>query len=437
MIRILDCSQVERKELFTRGQSQPSPQLRAQVESIVNDVRDRGDQALLDYTEKFDGVRPERLRVSQEELEAAAAAIGPELLSSLNGAAENIRAYHSRQLRQGFRVYGNDGYILGQKLTPLAAAGLYVPGGTARYPSSVLMAAIPAKLAGVGRLVMVTPCGADGQAPPAILAAAHIAGVSDIYKIGGAQAIAALAYGTETVPAVDKIVGPGNIYVTLAKQLVSSFVGIDMMAGPSEILIVADSASNPMRLAADMLSQAEHDALATAVLICDDMELAQRVREELERQVEQLPRRDIARASLDNNGKIIVATDLSQAVDIANEIAPEHLELCLDQPFAWLDRISNAGSIFLGRYTPEAVGDYWAGPNHTLPTLGTARFASPLSVDDFIKKSSYVYYDLNALGRARADIERLARAEGLEGHARSISSRFVDLEDMQSGEASR
>ena len=428
MIRILDCAQVSKDELFYRGSAAPDQKTVDTVRAIVDDVRCRGDAAVKEYTEKFDNVALDELRVSPEEFQAAIDEVGPELMSALERAAANIRAYHERQLREGFRISGNDGYILGQKITPIAKAGIYVPGGTASYPSTVLMDAIPAHLAGVERIVMVTPAGPDGRIAAPILAAARIAGVTDVYKIGGAQAIAALAYGTESIPKVDKIVGPGNIYVTVAKQMVNGAVGIDMIAGPSEILIVADAASNAGRLAADMLSQAEHDKLACAVLICDSMELAKKVQSELERQLADLPRQEIAAASINNNGKIIVAADLSEAVDIANEIAPEHIELCLDQPFSWLDKIKNAGSIFLGRYTPEAVGDYWAGPNHTLPTLGTARFSSPLSVDDFIKKSSYVYFDMHALSKARNDIQLLARAEGLETHARSIASRFEETE---------
>ena len=427
MIKILDCAEVTRDELFYRGSSEPDEKTVGTVKTIIEEVRRRGDAALKEYALAFDKVELDELRVTTDEFRAAIDEAGPELMAALTKAAENIRAFHSCQIRDGFRISGNDGYILGQKITPIAKAGIYVPGGTASYPSTVLMDAIPAKLAGVERIVMVTPPGPDGRIAAPILAAASIAGVTDVYKTGGAQAIAALAYGTESIPKVDKIVGPGNIYVALAKQQVSSMVGIDMMAGPSEILIVADRESNPMRLAADMLSQAEHDKLASAVLVCDSMELANQVRSELERQLASLPRQEIAAASINNNGKIIVAADLAEAIDIANEIAPEHIELCLEQPFSWLDKIKNAGSIFLGRYTPEAVGDYWAGPNHTLPTLGTARFSSPLSVDDFIKKSSYVYFDMHALGKAREDIQLLARAEGLEAHARSICSRFEEL----------
>ena len=427
MIKILDCAEVTREELFYRGKSAPEQETVDTVKTIIEEVRRRGDAALKEYALTFDKVELDELRVTPEEFSQAIDEAGPELMAALSKAADNIRAFHSRQLREGFRISGNDGYILGQKITPIAKAGIYVPGGTASYPSTVLMDAIPAKLAGVERIVMVTPAGPNGRIAAPILAAASIAGVTDVYKTGGAQAIAALAYGTESIPKVDKIVGPGNIYVALAKQQVSSMVGIDMMAGPSEILIVADRESNPMRLAADMLSQAEHDKLASAVLVCDSMELAKKVQSELERQLASLPRQEIAAASINNNGKIIVAADLAEAIDIANEIAPEHIELCLEQPFSWLDKIKNAGSIFLGRYTPEAVGDYWAGPNHTLPTLGTARFSSPLSVDDFIKKSSYVYFDMHALGKAKDDIQLLARAEGLEAHARSISSRFEEL----------
>jgi len=346
-------------------------------------------------------------------------AVPKEFLEILKKAAENIRFFHAAQLREGFKLEKEDGVVLGQKLMPVEKAGLYVPGGTAAYPSTVLMDAIPAKIAGVKELVITTPCGPDGKLPSAIIAAAKIAGVDRIFKIGGAQAIAALAYGTESVPKVDKIVGPGNAFVAEAKRRVYGAVSIDMIAGPSEILVVADSKSNPKHLAADLLSQAEHDKLASAVLVCDSEALANAVAEEIEDQLMTLEREDIARASIDNNGKIIIATNLMEAIDVANEIAPEHLELVVDEPFELLEHVRNAGSVFLGRYCPEALGDYMAGPNHTLPTSGSARFSSPLSVDDFIKKTQYIYYTKEALDKLADDVAYFANTEGLTGHAAS------------------
>jgi len=361
------------------------------VAEIIRNVRERGDEALKEYTERFDHVRVDQLLVTPEEMEEALQKVEPAFLAILEKAAANIRKFHSRQVRNSFLINDEDGILMGQKIIPLDRAGLYVPGGTAAYPSTVLMDLIPAKIAGVGEIVVTTPPGRDGKINPVILAAARVGGADRIVKAGGAQAIAALAYGTESVPKVDKIVGPGNAFVAEAKRQVYGMVAIDMIAGPSEILIVADGKSNPRYLAADLLSQAEHDKVASAVLVTDSAELAEKVQQELEQQLPQLERYEIARVSIDNNGKIIVAENLRQAIDIANGIAPEHLELCVDNPFDYLDSIRHAGSIFLGRNCPEALGDYFAGPNHTLPTQGTARFSSPLSVDDFVKKTQYTY----------------------------------------------
>ena len=346
----------------------------------------------------------------------------------LEEAADRIRSFHSRQVRSSFLLTQEDGVVLGQKITPLDRVGLYIPGGTAAYPSTVLMNAIPAKLAGCPEVVMVSPPTCNGDVNPTILAAAKIAGVDRVFRTGGAQGVAALAYGTESVPRVDKIVGPGNAYVAEAKRQVFGQVAIDMIAGPSEILVVADGHSNPAQVAADLLSQAEHDKNASAVLVTDSPALARQVQAEVERQLETLPRREIARASIENNGKIILAESILQGIDIANELAPEHLELCVDNPFDYLDQVRHAGSIFLGRSCPEALGDYFAGPNHTLPTGGTARFSSPLSVDDFIKKSQFTYYTPAALEKAAGKIARFAREEGLEGHARSALSRLREEE---------
>ena len=426
MIAIYDLHTVPREEILSRKRAGTPPEVEASVAEILEAVRLRGDAAVLEYGARFGGAELTALRVDEAELEAAAGRCAPALLSALEQAAENIRAFHKEQLRPGFRLERPGGVILGQRVLPLDTVGIYVPGGTAAYPSTVLMDAIPAALAGVRRVVMATPCGGDGRINDAVLAAAKIAGVTDIFKMGGAQAVAALAYGTESVPKVDKIVGPGNIYVATAKRQVFGLVDIDMIAGPSEILVLADGAANPRHVAADLLSQAEHDVLASAVLVCDSMDLARAVAAELERQVETLPRREIARASLENNGRILVCRDLAEAVDMANLLAPEHLELCVAEPFALLEQVRNAGSVFLGRYAPEALGDYWAGPNHTLPTLGTARFSSPLSVEEFVKRSSYIYYTPEALAGAKEAIGVLARQEGLEAHARSVESRFED-----------
>ena len=396
------------------------------VDAIIADVRARGDAALRDYALRFDGARLEELEVSAQEMDQALADADPYFLDTLRMAAANIEAFHRRQLRDSFVMTEQDGVILGQKYTPVERAGVYVPGGTAAYPSTVLMDVIPARVAGVPEIVMVTPAGRDGRVDPAILAAAAVAGVTRIFKAGGAQAVAALAYGTESVPAVDKIVGPGNIYVATAKRKVYGKVGIDMIAGPSEILVLADGGCSPAWVAADLLSQAEHDRLASPVLVTDSEALALAVQAEVEAQLDALPRRDIARASVETGGKIILCGSLDQAVDVCNIIAPEHLELCVEDPFALLGRIKNAGSIFLGRNVPEALGDYFAGPNHTLPTSGTARFSSPLGVDDFVKRSSFIYYTREALGRVKDRIAGFAEAEGLHAHARSVTIRYEE-----------
>ena len=396
------------------------------VDAIIADVRARGDAALRDYALRFDGARLEELEVSAQEMDQALADADPYFLDTLRMAAANIEAFHRRQLRDSFVMTEQDGVILGQKYTPVERAGVYVPGGTAAYPSTVLMDVIPARVAGVPEIVMTTPAGRDGRVDPAILAAAAVAGVTRIFKAGGAQAVAALAYGTESVPAVDKIVGPGNIYVATAKRKVYGKVGIDMIAGPSEILVLADGGCNPAWVAADLLSQAEHDRLASPVLVTDSEALALAVQAEVEAQLDALPRRDIARASVETGGKIILCGSLDQAVDVCNIIAPEHLELCVEDPFALLGRIKNAGSIFLGRNVPEALGDYFAGPNHTLPTSGTARFSSPLGVDDFVKRSSFIYYTREALGRVKDRIAGFAEAEGLHAHAHSVTIRYEE-----------
>ncbi|MEG1270361.1 MAG: histidinol dehydrogenase [Ruthenibacterium sp.] len=424
MIRILKQSEISMAEILNRGTAQNSEKIECAVAEILENVRKNGDAAVRHYTEKFDGAALTDYKVTQDEIDAAMAAADAEFVRTLTLAAENITAFHRRQVRQNFVINDTEGVVLGQKITPIARVGLYVPGGTASYPSSVLMNAIPAKLAGVDELVMVTPPDADGKINPAILTAAKVAGVTAIYKMGGAQAIGALAYGTESVPKVDKIVGPGNVYVATAKRRVYGLVDIDMIAGPSEILVLADATANPAYIAADMLSQAEHDVLATAVLVCDSAALAAAVSAELERQIPLLPRAGIARASIENQGKIIVANDLKQGIVIANALAPEHMEVCVDDPFSLLSSIRNAGSIFLGKNVPEALGDYFAGPNHTLPTGGTARFASPLSVDDFVKKSSFIYYTKEALGAVQARVVDFAQREGLDAHANSVAIRF-------------
>lgn len=426
MIRILRSHEAAREEILSRGEARVPESVERDVREILAAVRAEGDAAVMAFNAKFGAPQQTALLATREEIEAGYAAVDEGLRGVLSRAKENIEAFHRRQKREGFIASEREGIVLGQRILPIARAGLYVPGGTASYPSTVLMNAIPAKIAGVPTIVMATPPGPDGKIAPAILAAAKIAGVTTIVKAGGAQAIAALAYGTQSVPRVDKIVGPGNIYVATAKRQVYGQVDIDMIAGPSEILVVADAEANPAHVAADLLSQAEHDRLSSAVLVCDSMALAEAVAAEIERQLALLPREEIARASIEKNGKIIVADDLREGVAIANELAPEHLELCVRDPFALLGAVKNAGSIFLGRYAPEALGDYFAGPNHTLPTLGTARFASPLSVDDFVKKSSYIYYSREAFAAVKDDVARFARAEGLEAHARSALSRFEE-----------
>ena len=393
------------------------------VKGILADVRARGDEALKEYGKKFDGAELDSLEVTEEEFAAAEGALSEDYKRVVRASAENIAAFHSRQVREGFEVR-KDGVLLGQKYTPLSVAGVYVPGGTASYPSTVLMDIIPAKIAGVGQVIMVTPVKADGKVKPEILYAAKVAGADRVFKTGGAQAIAALAYGTQTVPRADVIVGPGNIYVALAKKLVYGTVNIDMIAGPSEILVIADGKSDPVFVAADLLSQAEHDKLASAVLVTDSEQLAVAVQAEVERQLCGMEREEIARASIENNGKIIVCESIEKAVEISNEIAPEHLEVCVDDPVSLLPEIKNAGSIFLGRYTPEALGDYYAGPNHTLPTGGSARFSSPLSVDNFVKRSSYICYTRSGLESAAEDVIKFAESEGLCGHANSVKVRL-------------
>lgn len=417
MIKILKVGDVAKEDIFAR--TEPTANVSDSVAEIIANVRKNGDAALLDYTKKFDKAELTALQVSKEEMEEAFTLVEPRFVEILEKAAANIRKFHSRQVRSSFIINDEDGIIIGQKVIPVDRAGLYVPGGTAAYPSTVLMDSIPAKLAGVKEVVIVTPPNAQGKINPVILAAAKIAGVDRIFKVGGAQAIAALAYGTESVPKVDKIVGPGNAYVAEAKKQVFGLVSIDMIAGPSEILIVSDGKTNPSYAAADLLSQAEHDKMASAVLVTDSEELAYAVQAELEKQIPLLERAEIARASIDNNGKIIVAEDLNAVIEIANEIAPEHLELCVEQPFDYLDKIRHAGSVFMGRNCPEALGDYFAGPNHTLPTSGTAKFSSPLSVDDFVKKMQYTYYTRDALKKVAEDVAYFAKAEGLTGHARS------------------
>ena len=426
MIRIFKYGEVPNQEIFAR--TEPTANVSGVVSEIIQQVRLRGDEALLDYTKKFDKEELSGLQVTEEEFQEALSSFDPKLKKVLQRAAANISKFHSRQKRNSFILSDEDGIVMGQKIIPIDRAGLYTPGGTAAYPSTVLMDALPAKIAGVKEVVMVTPPNAQGKVNPAILAAARIAGVDRIYKVGGAQAIAALAYGTESIPKVDKIVGPGNAFVAEAKRQVYGQVSIDMIAGPSEILIVSDGKTNPRHVAADLLSQAEHDKLASAVLVTDSMELAKAVQEELEMQIPQLERAEIARASTDNNGKIIVAGNLDRAIDIANEIAPEHLELCVEQPFDYLSKVRHAGSVFLGRNCPEALGDYLAGPNHTLPTSGTARFSSPLSVDDFIKKMQYTYFTRDALENVAEDVAYFAKAEGLTGHARSALIRTQEEE---------
>ncbi len=421
MIKILNYNTLKPEEIFARPNGLKD--VSATVSDIITRVKIGGDAALKELCKKFDGADLKSLEVDKEEIAAAVNSVEPAFLRVLKQAAANIKKFHSKQKRKGFSIRKKDGTVIGQKITPIERAGIYVPGGTAAYPSTVLMDAIPAKIAGVKEIIMTTPPDKNGNINPAVLAAAFIAGVDRIFKVGGAQAIAALAFGTESIPAVNKIVGPGNAFVAEAKKQVFGKVAIDMIAGPSEILIVADGKSNPVFVAADLLSQAEHDKMASAVLITNSDALAVQVSAEIERQLELLPRKEIARASIDDNGKIIVADSIDKAIEISNEIAPEHLELCLDEPFKYLDKVVNAGSVFLGRFCPEALGDYFAGPNHTLPTSGTAKFSSPLSVDDFIKKTQFTYYTKEALFKVSDKIARFAKKEGLTAHANSATVR--------------
>lgn len=420
MIKIYDYNEVSKDEIFAREEMKTD--VEGIVSEIIENVKENGDSALFTYCAKFDNAILSSLEVTEEEIEEAFSIVDPALIEILKEAKENIWNFHKHQVKNSFILNETNGVVTGQKVTPIEKVGLYVPGGTAAYPSSVLMNCIPAKIAGVSEIVMVTPP-TGGSINPAILAAAKIAGVDRVFKIGGAQAVAALAFGTESVPKVDKIVGPGNAFVAEAKKQVFGKVDIDMIAGPSEILVVADGKSNPKFVAADLLSQAEHDKNASAVLVTESMDLAKQVQAELEVQLSVLPREEIARASIDNNGKIIVAESVLAAIEVANEIAPEHLEICTDNPFDYLDKIKNAGSVFMGRYCPEALGDYFAGPNHTLPTSGTARFSSPLSVDDFVKKYQYTYYTEDAFIKIADKVAFFAESEGLSAHARSATVR--------------
>ena len=422
MIKILKYGEVANSEIFAR--TEPAVNVTDIVADIIANVRKNGDAALKEYCLKFDKAELDSLLVSEAEIDEAMTLVEPKFIEILEKAAKNIRNFHEKQVRNSFIINNENGIVIGQKVIPVDRAGLYVPGGTAAYPSTVLMDSIPAKIAGVREVVMVSPPNKEGKINPVILAAARIAGIDKIFKVGGAQAVAALAYGTESVPKVDKIVGPGNAFVAEAKKQVFGEVSIDMIAGPSEILVLADGKSDPRHVAADLLSQAEHDKLASAVLVTDSYELAKAVSAELERQIPLLERAEIARTSIDNNGKIIVADTLMAAIEITNEIAPEHLELCVDNPFDYLDSIRHAGSIFMGRNCPEALGDYFAGPNHTLPTSGTAKFSSPLSVDDFVKKTQYTYYTKEALCRVARDVAYFAEKEGLTAHAKSATVRL-------------
>ncbi len=422
MIKIIDIKDVADDAIFSRRSAVKD--VSAVVSGIIADVRERGDEALFDYCRRFDKAELDSLRVSDDEMSRALDSVGPEFIEVIKEAESNIRIFHLSQVKEGFTISPREGVVLGQKVLPLEGVGIYVPGGTAAYPSTVLMNAVPAKIAGVGRIVMTTPPRPDGTVDPYILAAAGIAGVDEIYKIGGAQAVAALAYGTRSVPRVDKIVGPGNAYVAEAKKQVYGIVGIDMIAGPSEVLVLADGKSDPSFVAADMLSQAEHDRMASAVLITDSRELAVKVASQIDRQLQKLERRDIASASIDSNGRIIVCRDLDEGIEVANRIAPEHLEICVDEPFDLLDKIKNAGSVFLGRWDPEPMGDYFAGPNHTLPTMGTARFYSPLGVDDFVKRMQFSSYTKDALEKEYRKVSYFAKKEGLTAHARAVDVRF-------------
>lgn len=413
------------KELKLRAENSDKDVVPA-VSEIIKNVRKNGDKAVYDYTVKFDGKAPEKTEITKEEIEELIKDCEPKFLEAITKAAANIKDFHARQVQQSWLTTKENGVIMGQRVRGLKRVGIYVPGGTAAYPSSVLMNAIPAKLAGVEEVIMVTPPCKDGKPNPNIMAAAKIAGVDRVFLMGGAQAVAALAYGTETVPKVDKIVGPGNIFVATAKKLLYGVVDIDMIAGPSEILIVADKTANPKFLAADLMSQAEHDRLASSILLTTSDEIAVETEKEVLRQVEKLSRKDIIEYSLSNFGAIIVCSDMTQAVDFANELAPEHLEVCCENPMEYVGKLHNAGSVFLGNYSPEPLGDYFAGPNHVLPTSGTARFFSPLSVDSFVKKSSFIYYTEDALKKDAELIEEFAKKEGLTAHANSITVRFED-----------
>lgn len=424
-MRIITNKQQVIDEVLNRSQFELE-EVNKKVKGVLDNIKKNGDKALFEYTEKFDGVKLDNLKVSENEIEEAYNSLDKELIKSLEDAHNNIEKFHKNQVQKSFITNDEEGKILGQIVNPIEKVGIYVPGGTAPLPSTVLMNAIPAKVAGVNKIVMTTPPAKDGKISSVILAAAKIAGVTEIYKLGGAQAIGALAFGTETVPKVYKIVGPGNIYVAMAKKQVFGSVDIDMVAGPSEVLVIADSKANAKYIAADLLSQAEHDTLACSILVTPSNEVANSVSREVEKQLEKLSRNEIARKSIENYGRIIVTENMNEAIDLANEIAPEHLELAVENPFDYLSRIKNAGAIFLGEYSPEPLGDYFAGPNHTLPTSGTAKFASPLSVDAFIKKSSVIYYTREALAKVKDSIIRIAESETLTAHANSVRVRFED-----------
>ena len=422
MISIYKYGDVPNSEIYKRENI--SQNVEGTVKEIIDNVIKNGDRALFEYCEKFDKVKLSTLEVTPEEIDEAFSSVEKKFIDVLKESAENIRNFHKRQVANSFFINEKDGVVTGQRVTPIEKVGLYVPGGTAAYPSTVLMDSIPAKIAGCKEIVMVTPPMTSGKVNPVILAAAKIAGVDRIFKVGGAQAVAALAYGTDTVPKVDKIVGPGNAYVAEAKKQVFGKVSIDMIAGPSEILVVADRTSIPKNIAADMLSQAEHDKMAAAILVTDSKELVEKVQVELERQLAALPRTEIAGASVDNYGSAVVLDSIDEAIEFSNIVAPEHLELALEDPMAALEKVKNAGSVFLGEYAPEPLGDYFAGPNHVLPTNGTARFASPLSVDTFVKKSQYLCYTKDALRLVKDDVIRFAESEGLGAHANSVRIRF-------------
>lgn len=421
MIRIIRIKDIKDRAILSSPK--PTDDVSDKVAAILKDVKERGDAALCEYTARFDGATLTTLRVTEQEIAEALKKVPAKFLRILKRSAANIRRFHLKQRRKGFEIRRRDGVVLGQKVTPIEKVGLYVPGGTAAYPSTVLMDAIPAKIAGCDKVMICTPPNREGKLNPVILAAAHVAGVDEIYKVGGAQAIGALAYGTETIPKADKIVGPGNAFVAEAKKQVFGKVSIDMIAGPSEILVVAEAGSDPTHIAADLLSQAEHDRNASAVLITPCESLGKEVADEIERLLKGMAREEIARTSIENNGKIILTENIDEAITVANEIAPEHLELIVTDPFLYLPAIKNAGSVFLGGNCPEALGDYYAGMNHTLPTCGTARFSSPLSVDDFVKKTQYAYYTKDALARVADDVAYFANKEGLTGHARSATIR--------------